>query len=100
MKMSTYVSIAFFSVLILFSQIDSIVTMRNFPSSVPSTMISKDYGTLKPVMINKKHHVFSGKEVKNCKPKGVRHASAPSRFANVHPLSYSGCFTGKHGKKP
>ncbi|GAA0172236.1 hypothetical protein LIER_26095 [Lithospermum erythrorhizon] len=97
---TSYVLIALLSLLILSSQIDSTMAKRKFPSSAPSTMISKDYGTLKPDLSNKKHHVLSDKDIKNCKPKGVRHTSAPSRFVNMHPFSSLGCSTGRNEQKP
>ncbi|GAA0139212.1 hypothetical protein LIER_00808 [Lithospermum erythrorhizon] len=96
---TSYVFIAFLSLLILSSRMDVTMARRDIPSSVPSTMISRDYGTLKHGLNNKKHHVFSSKEIRNCKPKGLRRASAPSRYVNMHPLGTSGCFTGRHGKK-
>uniref|UniRef100_A0A7N0RCV1 Secreted protein n=1 Tax=Kalanchoe fedtschenkoi TaxID=63787 RepID=A0A7N0RCV1_KALFE len=44
---------------------------------------------------------FHDKEVRGCLPKGFRHASAPSRFANYHTFGWTGCrATNRSPKKP
>lgn len=66
--------------------------------SAPSTSLPlltqhhKDFVKMKP-RLDRKQHVFHGKQFKNCKPKGFRHSSAPSRFINYRPLVSPGCST-------
>ncbi|KAI3421682.1 uncharacterized protein J3R85_012043 [Psidium guajava] len=68
-------------------------------SSVPSTMIplfpdSREQVTMRGPFHRKGAHVFGGKQLTNCMPKGSRHSSAPSRFVNYEPLgSSSRCST-------
>lgn len=79
----------FFYVLLLLSSLESYsMAGRIIPSSVPSTMrpLSEDYVKMKPIAINKGKAIFHGKDLKDCMPKGYRHASAPSRFVNLYPL--------------
>lgn len=83
--------IDFFLLILLLSCFHVSMAGRSIPpSSVPSTMrpLSEDYMKMKPLWMHK-HGVFHAKQVKNCMPKGFRHASAPSRFVNSQTLG--GC---------
>ncbi|TMW92915.1 hypothetical protein EJD97_012405 [Solanum chilense] len=66
--------------------------------------LSEEYMIMKPELTNlhNKRPVFHGKEIKNCLPKGFRHASGPSRFVNNHILGEHGigCSQDKHFKQP
>ncbi|KAJ0084823.1 hypothetical protein Patl1_30615 [Pistacia atlantica] len=79
-----------FYVLLLLSSWQVSMAGRSIPTSVPSTMrpLSEDYVKVKPLSTTK-NRVFNGKEVKNCLPKGYRHASAPSRYVNSR--VFGGC---------
>ncbi|KAL3518420.1 hypothetical protein ACH5RR_021009 [Cinchona calisaya] len=78
-------------------------TARNFPYSGPSTTI---YGETKSgdgyVTANPPHGkgLPFGREVRNCKPKGFRRSSGPSRYVNYQPFGSSPCLTGsgKHSQ--
>ncbi|KAL5832815.1 hypothetical protein ACOSQ3_016489 [Xanthoceras sorbifolium] len=86
-------------VLLLLSSLHNSMAGRSIPSSVPSTMrpASGNYVKMKPISTNKQR-IFHGKEVKNCLPKGFRHASAPSRFVNSQTLG--GCSISPRSRKP
>lgn len=65
--------------------------------------LSEEYVIMKPELIShNKHPVFHGKEIKNCLPKGFRHASGPSRYVNNHIFGELGigCSQDKHLKQP
>lgn len=80
---------------LLSSQIDETVGVRQ---------LSEEYMIMKPELISRhiKRPVFHGKEIKNCLPKGFRHASGPSRYVNNHIFGELGigCSQDKHSKQP
>ncbi|KAL2554810.1 Uncharacterized protein Fot_08429 [Forsythia ovata] len=49
--------------------------------------------TFKPENTEGKNHVFRGKAVANCLPKGKRHSSAPSHYINYHTSGSTTCDT-------
>lgn len=74
-------------------------TARNFPYSGPSTMIYGEtrrpeggYVNMKPPPLHHRKGLPYGRVVKHCMPKGLRHSSAPSRYANSYPFGLP-CFT-------
>ncbi|KAK3205931.1 hypothetical protein Dsin_019977 [Dipteronia sinensis] len=85
-------------VVLLLSSLHVSMAGRSIPSSVPSTMrpSSGNYVKMKPISSTNK--IFHGKEVKNCLPKGFRHASAPSRYVNSQTLG--GCYDSPSSGKP
>ncbi|KAM3399177.1 hypothetical protein P3S68_002693 [Capsicum galapagoense] len=58
-----------------------------------------NYVMMKPQRNHNKGLIFHGKEVRNCLPKGFRHASAPSRYVNYHILGSIECSQDKNFKK-
>lgn len=62
-------------------------------ASAPSTSMPplpeyhRNYVKMNPRLYDKRH-VFHGKQVKNYKPKGFRHSSAPSRYTNYRPSCF------------
>lgn len=102
MSTSILCTLVFLHCLLLLSCFDVSMAARNIPSSAPSTMVrplvtegEDRYVSMKPQDLKHKQQVFHGREVKGCKPKGFRHASAPSRFVNS-----AGCSSDMHTKKP
>ncbi|KAF9596146.1 hypothetical protein IFM89_007464 [Coptis chinensis] len=62
---------------------------------------SQDYATMNPEESNSKQKVhFGGRVVENCLPKGVRHSSAPSHYANYHALGSTMCDCNGEPCKP
>ncbi|KAL2554633.1 Uncharacterized protein Fot_08252 [Forsythia ovata] len=49
--------------------------------------------TFKPENTEGKNHVFHGKAVDNCLPKGKRHSSTPSHYINYHTFGSTLCDT-------
>ncbi|KAL2507057.1 uncharacterized protein Fot_31149 [Forsythia ovata] len=95
----------FIFLLLLLSPIDETMA-RHHPilPSAPSTALplgskASDFVTLKP-LLSHKQRVFHKKEVKNCKPKGSGHSSAPSRYVNYHTHGLSRCFSGNDSQQP
>ncbi|POO01163.1 hypothetical protein TorRG33x02_029170 [Trema orientale] len=108
MNYSLYVMILLYSIIsLLLSSFDVSMAGRAIPSSAPSTVVrplvtdaDQDYVSLRPHLNPGQNQVFRGREFKGCLPKGFRHASAPSRFVNYHPLGAlsPGCSSSKHAK--
>ncbi|CAN4119269.1 unnamed protein product [Withania somnifera] len=71
-------------------------TSTSIEPSGSSSMVDGTYVLMKPERNHNKGPIFHGKEVRNCLPKGFRHASAPSRYVNYHILGSIGC--SSHGK--
>ncbi|KAG5578210.1 hypothetical protein H5410_058344 [Solanum commersonii] len=69
------------------------------PSSSTSMLDGTSNVLMKPQRNHNKGPIFHGKEVRDCLPKGFRHASAPSRYVNYHILGSIGCSQGKNIKK-
>lgn len=91
--------------LVLLSCLNSVTGIRELSSTSArieplSSNIGGTYVMMKPQKSHNKGPIFHGKEVRNCLPKGFRHASAPSRYVNYHILGSIGCSQGKNLKKP
>nr|GMD69477.1 hypothetical protein BC332_29198 [Ipomoea batatas]GMD73574.1 hypothetical protein BC332_29198 [Ipomoea batatas]GME01150.1 hypothetical protein BC332_29198 [Ipomoea batatas] len=77
--------------------IRDVPTTTSSPSRATEDSVggSAEYVTLKPHLRNK-GPLFHGKEIKNCLPKGFRHASAPSRYVNYHIFGSLDCSPDTH----
>ncbi|MCD7460303.1 hypothetical protein HAX54_043247 [Datura stramonium] len=89
-----------FFYLILISCLNNITGIREL-SSISTSIEPSTYNVMmkKPQRSHNKGPVFHGKEVRNCLPKGFRHASAPSRYVNYHILGSIECSQGQNFKK-
>ncbi|KAL3354645.1 hypothetical protein AABB24_019008, partial [Solanum stoloniferum] len=96
-----------FFYLIFLACLNNVTSIRELSSTSariePSSSTSMVDGTsnvlMKPQRNHNKGPIFHGKEVRDCLPKGFRHASAPSRYVNYHILGSIGCSQGKNIKK-
>lgn len=94
--------LVFFYLIFLYclNNVTSIRELSSTSASIePSTSTSMVDGTSHVLMKHNKGPIFHGKEVRNCLPKGFKHASAPSRYVNYHILGSIGCSQGKSYKK-
>ncbi|XAR60000.1 hypothetical protein NMG60_11033220 [Bertholletia excelsa] len=58
-----------------------------------ATKTSGDHASVIKPLKDHQRQVFGETEVKSCMPKGFRHSSAPSRYANYHTMTSSACST-------
>ncbi|OIT07960.1 hypothetical protein A4A49_09674 [Nicotiana attenuata] len=94
--------------LVILSSLNETVGIRQLSAgssesnlALNSIKIDGEYMILKPELIgHNKRPFFHGKEIKDCLPKGFRHASAPSRYVNYHIFGSLGCSQVKNFKQP
>ncbi|KAK4375950.1 hypothetical protein RND71_006627 [Anisodus tanguticus] len=96
LKLIVYVCLVLLSSLI--NEIVGVSQLSGSSKTFPlSSKIAEEY------MIMKRHNkrpIFHGKDIKNCLPKGFRHASGPCRYVNNHIFGSLGCSQDKHFKQP
>lgn len=100
--MSSSTSMVLYIILVCAVLHETTVAIRDVPTTVTqdsSVGGSAEYVTLKPHLRNNRP-VFHGKEIKDCLPKGFRHASAPSRYVNYHIFGSFGCSPHTRANKP
>ncbi|KAE9620574.1 hypothetical protein Lal_00019425 [Lupinus albus] len=100
---TTHISLMSLYLILSLYSLDMTMAARIIPRSAPSTvtrpLILSEAETFMKTHMGHKQMFFQGRQFKNCLPKGFRHNSAPSRFANYDTLGSSGC-SGMHLHKP